>query len=109
MSSVKANEYLKLAKASTAKIKDIARGLANPKGLASESRTRPQTSPHRTIQSEKKNFFTRLADQLHAVGDWLESLKSSRDIPVSTVEKLLNNLERLCEVIIPICLLSPIH
>ena len=97
MSSVKTNEYLKLAKASTAKIKGIARGLANPKGLA------------RTRQSEERNFFKRLADQLHAVGDWLESLKSSRDIPISTLEKLLNNLERLCEVILktlPSCLLD---
>jgi hypothetical protein len=100
MSSVKTNEYLQLAKASTAKIKDIARGLANPKGLASRSRTRPQKSPDNTIQSEEKNFFKRLADQLHAVGDWLESLKSSRDTPISNLEKLLNNLERLCEVML---------
>ncbi|PVH85654.1 subtilisin-like protein [Cadophora sp. DSE1049] len=88
------NDDLKLAIASTAKLEEFARSLSKTRRPASN--TRQQSREPNRASEQQASFLRKLADRLHAVRDWLETLSGSENTQNSKVVKLLSNLDRLC-------------
>lgn len=90
------NDDLKLAIASTVRLEEFARSLSKTQGTGSSPRQQDR-DPNR-VSEQKASFLGQLANRLHAVRDWLETLSGSEHNQSSKVVKLLSNLDRLCVV-----------